>query len=724
MHILVTGGGGYLGTCLVAELLDQGHRVRIFDRFCFGDAPVAEWRDHPNCHIITGDIRRLGDCPDLLEGIEAIAHLAGLANDPSCDLNPEMAMDVNADSTRELVSQALRAGVRRFVFASTCGVYGQGVFDVLDEQSPTNPVSTYSRTKLEGEHAVLAMGTTTFEPVIARPGTLYGWSRRMRFDVAVNQMVATAARHRRIHVFGGGRQWRPFIHVRDAARAMALLLQAPAAQVAGQIFNIGDDAGNYRIADLAARIQAQFPQAQMEIAKDDDDIRTFRVRFGKIRDQLGFTCLHGLDEGIEELRSRMADPALDPFEERYFNVRRMKQLLARPAADGGEPVAPHFIDLAKPSLGDEEHTAVLNSLRSGWLGPGPHIRAFETAFGQTVESEQVVATCSCTAALHLCLVHLGLGPGDEVITSPLTWASTGNTILHMGARVVFADIDPRTLNLDSTALESVITERTKVIMPVHLAGQPCDLDPIYAIAAKHGIAVVEDAAHALGAAYKGVPIGRYGTFSCFSFYAIKNITTIEGGAIAVADAEAAQHLRLLAANGMTANAWDRYGRSAAPGVPQVVDPGFKYQMGNLSAAMGVEQLKKFPEFKAARRRLADMYRMVLPELDEIELPEVLPFVESSWHLLIVKLRLDRLKKSRDEVREMLRRENIGTGVHFYGLHLHPYYRDTLGTRSEALPHATAASEAIVSLPLYPRMTDKNVGDVVDALKKVLLHARK
>jgi dTDP-4-amino-4,6-dideoxygalactose transaminase len=367
---------------------------------------------------------------------------------------------------------------------------------------------------------------------------------------------------------------------------------------------------------------------------------------------------------------------------------------------------------------------VIEVLRSGWLTTGARVQTFERTFAEAVGAPYAVAVSSCTAALHLCLVQAGVGVGDEVITPPITWASTINTIVNLGARPVFVDVCPNTLNLDPQALEPAITERTKAIIPVHLAGHPCDLDAIYSVARRRGIAVIEDAAHALGAAYRGTPIGNYSDFTCFSFYPIKNITTIDGGAITLKNPDTAEALRTLASHGMIAIAWNRYGRSAVAAPPQVVRPGFKYAMNDVSAAIGLEQLKKFPSFLGSRRRLARMYRAALAGVDEIRLLDVTDNVEHAWHLLIIRLRLDRLLKTRDEIAYALRRENVGTGVHFYGLHLHPYYQEKLGTRPEDLPEATAASMDILSLPLHPLMTDRNVHDVVEALKKILVHARK
>jgi dTDP-4-amino-4,6-dideoxygalactose transaminase/nucleoside-diphosphate-sugar epimerase len=698
--------------------------VRLFDRFCFGRDKVDELAADPRCEVVTGDIRRLQENPHVLDDIDVVIHLASLSNDPSCDLDVEMATDVNVESTVELAKLALQKGVRRFVFASSCTVYGQGVFELLDEESPANPVSTFGQSKLAAEKALLRMRCEHFEPVVARIATMFGVSRRMRFDLAVNQMVATAMRQSRVVVRGGGNQWRPFVHVRDAARALVSMAEAPAQTVSGETFNTGADVYSTRIIDLARRVVKHFPGMQVDVARDDEDLRNFRVQFAKIREKLGFTCQWSIDEGIDELRKYLEETPIDPFVSQYFNAQRMKELMATPVDEGGEPVAARFIAFGRPNLGQEEETAVLNAFRSGWVTSGPQVHAFEQTLADMVVAPLAVGTVSCTAALHLCLVELGVKPGDEVITSPITWASTGNTILNMGAKIVFVDVDPKTLNMDPDALESAITERTKVIMPVHIGGHPCDMDRIQAIAAKHGIPVLEDAAHSLGAWYKGKAVGGMGNLSCFSFYATKNVTTIEGGAITLNDPERAAHLRLLATNGMAASAWERYGRSAVPSPQEVMTPGFKYAMGNVAAAIGMAQLKKYPQYLAARRRLAHLYSAVLGEIDEIILPEPDPDIEHAWHLYVIRFRLDRLKRTRDELAYDLRRENIGTGFHFYSLHLHQYYREALGMKPEDYPRAAQASREILSLPLYPQLSDKNLHEVVAALKKVLSRARR
>ncbi len=725
MRVLVTGGAGYVGCWLVPELVRRGHFVRVFDRMCFGDAPLASFPSGNRIEVVRGDIRRLGNHANLLDGIEGIIHLAGLANDPSCDLHPHLTYDVNVEGTRQLAERAAGAGVRRFVMSSSCSVYGRGAFEVLDEESPLNPVSAYAESKIQGEQILQELATKSFQPVISRAATVFGWSPRMRFDLAINLMTASAVRKGHVNVLGGGKQWRPFIHARDMARLFADFLEAPAEKVAGEVFNVGSDRINLQIQQLAELVAKCIPGTKLNLTHEDDDPRSYHVSFKKLHDRLGFDCEISAEDGVREVQRELtAHGDLDPFAEDFYNVRRMKRLLETPVDQGGEPAAPRFIPLAKPMFGDEEERAVIQAMRTGWVTSGPQIGEFERELAHTVKAKDVVTANSCTSAIHLCLAHLGIQPGDEVITSPLTWPSVGNVILSMGAKVVLADIDADTLNVTPDTIAARITKNTRAIIPVHMAGQACEIDGIYQLAAKHKIPVVEDAAHAIGARYKGKAIGSHGAMSCFSFYAIKNITTFEGGAIAVQDADTAARLRRLAHHGMSATAWDRYSVTAVPAPPEIIEPGYKYSLSNVSAAVGVEQLKRLPEFLARRRRLARLYLRVLSDVEEIRLPAVRDHDEHAWHLFIVRFRLDRLAKSRNEIAHALRQENIGVGFHFYGMHLHAYYRDVLGVKPEDLPEATAASNEVLSLPLYPGMSDQDVNEVAGAVKKVLRYARK
>ncbi len=376
-----------------------------------------------------------------------------------------------------------------------------------------------------------------------------------------------------------------------------------------------------------------------------------------------------------------------------------------------------FLPLSRPSIGDAEIEAVVACLRSGWITSGPRVAEFERLFADAVGARHAVAVSSATAGLHVAFLAAGIGADDEVITSPLTWASTGNMILAVGARPVFADVDPSTLTIDPAAVERAVTKRTRAIVPVHFAGQPVDLDPVRALAARHGLAVIEDAAHALGTTYRGRPIGGGSTAAVFSFHPIKAITTGEGGMVTTDDPDLADRLRLLRFHGITRDAWKRYGRHASPDY-EIVTLGYKYNLTDLQAALGIAQLARLEELVAARTRVAGWYAERLRALDAVTMLAPVSYpARHSWHLLVVRLGLDALGLRREDVIEGLLAANIGVGLHFKALHLHPLYREHAATA--ALPHATAASHAILSLPLFPAMTEDDVRDVVDALADVL-----
>ncbi|MGE3163781.1 MAG: DegT/DnrJ/EryC1/StrS family aminotransferase [Planctomycetota bacterium] len=390
----------------------------------------------------------------------------------------------------------------------------------------------------------------------------------------------------------------------------------------------------------------------------------------------------------------------------------------RPAVEGGVPVRADFLPFSRPSLGDAEEQEVLATLRSGWITTGPRTARFEELLRGATGARSVLAVNSCTAALHLSLVGLGVGPGDEVITTAVTWPSTANVVVHCGATPVFVDIEPETFNLDLSQVEAKITSATRAIVPVHMAGLPVDLDRVHAIAARHGLEVVEDAAHALGASAGGQPIGSRSRFVCFSFYPIKNITTGEGGALAMNREADEERLRVLALHGITRDAWKRYTNEGSPHW-DCVAPGFKYNMPDLCAALGIHQLARLQEFTERRRRLALRYRELLADIEEIILPASLEREGQAHHLFIIMVRPELLRIDRDGFVAALKAENIGTGIHFRGLFLHPYYRDRFGLRSADFPQATFTSDRIVSLPLYPAMSDADVVSVASAIRKLV-----
>jgi len=358
-------------------------------------------------------------------------------------------------------------------------------------------------------------------------------------------------------------------------------------------------------------------------------------------------------------------------------------------------------------------------LRSGWLTSGPRVREFEERFAGLVGVEHAVAVSSGTAALHLALLASGIGPGDEVITTPITWAATANMIVAVGAEPVFAEVDAATLMLDPDAVAAAVGPRTRAILPVHYAGQPVDLDAIRAVAARHGLLVIEDAAHALGTTYRGRPIGGGSTAAAFSFHPMKAITTGEGGMITTDDGALADRMRLLRFHGITRDAWNRYARHGHPGY-EVTALGFKYNLTDMQAALGVVQLERLESFVDARTRVAGWYRDALAGFSTLAMLDPVPYPSRhAWHLLVVRLRLERLGDTRDAIMHGLLECNVGVGLHFTALHEHAFYRARRAPSAPSLPNATRASAEILSLPLFPEMTRTDVDDVAAALQQTV-----
>ncbi|MDD2321828.1 MAG: DegT/DnrJ/EryC1/StrS family aminotransferase [Geobacteraceae bacterium] len=383
-----------------------------------------------------------------------------------------------------------------------------------------------------------------------------------------------------------------------------------------------------------------------------------------------------------------------------------------------------FLPFSIPTIEQEEINEVVDSLQSGWITTGPKVKKFEDEFKAYVDAPFAVPLNSATAGLHLALLAMGVGPGDEVITTPMTFAATVNVMIHVGAKPVLADIEPGTLNIDVQAIRSKITERTKAIVPVHFAGLPCDLDAIFAVADEFGLKVLEDAAHAVGTEYKGKRIGSFDTLSVFSFHPIKNITTGEGGMVCTRDEKLAEEISLLKFHGMSREAWKRYSAKGTPNY-DIVLPGFKYNMMDIQAALGIHQLRKLDRFIEKRTEIAELYNAAFAEVEEIVTPGAAPYAyRHAWHLYTPLVKIEQLTIDRDAFMAELKKENIGTGLHFKAVHHHPYYRENLPVPAGELPHADYVSDRILSLPLFPKMELADAQDVVAAVKNVFARTRK
>ncbi len=390
-----------------------------------------------------------------------------------------------------------------------------------------------------------------------------------------------------------------------------------------------------------------------------------------------------------------------------------------PAVEGGSPVREEFLVYGSPYMGEEEIREVVDTIRSGWLGLGPRTKKFEEGFAAYVGSKHAVGLNSCTAGLFLSLKVLGVTEGDEVVTSPMTFAATANVIEHCGAKPVFADIDRATLNVDPGKLEEAIGGRTKAVIPVHMAGRPCDMDAITDTAGRRGLKIINDAAHAIETRYKGRSIGSLGDLSAFSFYATKTLAIGEGGMLTTENDEWAQRVRVLRLHGISRDAWKRY-TSEAYSRYETVEPGYKLNMWDVQAAIGIHQLRRLEKNVVRRKELFDRYDRAFKDIEQIIVLDTEDDAETrhARSVYVILLKLEALKIDRDGFAAALKAENIGSGIHFTSLHTHSFYRNKYGLEPEALPEAYFVSERTLSLPLSAKLSDEDSDDVIEAVQKI------
>ena len=377
-----------------------------------------------------------------------------------------------------------------------------------------------------------------------------------------------------------------------------------------------------------------------------------------------------------------------------------------------------FLVFGSPIIEEPEIQEVVECLRSGWISTGPRVGKFQELFKAYIGTKYAFALNSCTAGLHLSMIAAGLKPGDEVITTPMTFAATANSVVHTGAKPVFADVDRATMNIDPKEIEKKITEKTRAIIPVHLCGRPCDMDPIMDLARRHKLLVIEDAAHAIEAVYKGKKIGAIGDIGVFSFYVTKNIVTGEGGMVTTSVDEYAEKIETYGLHGMSRGAWKRFSDEGYKHY-QIVFPGFKYNMMDIQAAMGIHQLGRINAYHNRRQEIWKRYDEAFKNLP-VETPvPAQADTKHALHLYTILVKLEDLTCGRDAIQQALHEEKIGTGIHYIALHTHPYYRDTYGYKNDDFPHALYISDRTISLPLSAKLTDQDVQDVIDALTRVL-----
>jgi dTDP-4-amino-4,6-dideoxygalactose transaminase len=377
-----------------------------------------------------------------------------------------------------------------------------------------------------------------------------------------------------------------------------------------------------------------------------------------------------------------------------------------------------FLIFGSPDIQEDEISEVVACMRSGWISTGQKVAQFEGLFKGYIGSKYALALNSCTAGLHLSMLVAGLKPGDEVITTPMTFAATANAILHTGAQPVFVDIEQCSMNINPELIAEKLSPKTKAILPVHLCGRPCNMDPIMEIARRNKLLVIEDAAHAIEAAYKGKKIGAIGEMTVFSFYVTKNLVTGEGGMVTTNNEDYAEKIQTYGLHGMSKGAWRRYSDEGFKHY-QIVYPGFKYNMLDIQAAMGIHQFKRLEAGLVRREAIWNRYDAAFKDLPLITPASPEPDTRHARHLYTILVKLEDLRADRDTIQQALFEENIGTGIHYISLHLHQYYRERYQFKPDDFPNARFVSERTISLPLSTKLTDEDVQDVIDAVKKVL-----
>lgn len=392
--------------------------------------------------------------------------------------------------------------------------------------------------------------------------------------------------------------------------------------------------------------------------------------------------------------------------------------MKKPAIEGGNPVRDQYLVFGKPKIGESEINEVCKVLKSGWIGTGPYVNKFEEKIKNYIGCKHAIAVNSCTAALHLSLLCNNIGKGDEIIVTPLTFAATVNVIEHVNAKPVFIDIENNSYNIDAEKIEAEITSKTKAIMPVHFGGLPCDMEPIYKIAKKRNLIVIEDAAHAIGSEYHSKKIGSSGNPTCFSFYPTKNITAIEGGIVCINNDDIAEKIKIYSNHGLSKNAWQRFSKEGAK-TYEVIYPGYKYNMPDVNAAIAIKQLEQIEKIIETRTKYANLYMNAFKDSELIELPPDKRDRKNVWHLFSILLKVEKLKITRNQFISALDKEGVGSGIHYSAIHQQPYYLKKYGHEKYNLKRAEYVSERTISIPLQSSMSEQDIFDVINAVEKLL-----
>jgi len=691
--VLVTGGTGSFGKKFTEIMLREYHprKLIIFSR---DELKQHEMRmggfNHPSLRYFIGDVR---DCDRLrraMNGVDLVVHAAALKQVPACEYNPFEAIKTNILGAKNVIDAAIDRGVRKVMALST--------------DKAVNPINLYGASKLCAEKLFVQGNSYSGEG-----GTLFSCVRYGNVVGSRGSVIPVFQQQRREGkiTITDERMTRFWITLEQG---VAFVIRCIGKMQGGGVFE--PKIPSMSMIDLA---EAVAPGCEMEFVGIRPGEKLHEVLVS--RDESRYTLDLG-DMFVIQPVHPWWQRHERPMAERGGLARddRGVTMASRLAVEGGSPVRQKYLPYGHQWIDEDDIAAVSQVLRSDWVTTGPGVDEFEARLAEYVGSEYAVVLSSGTAALHAAAFAAGIGPGDEVITTPLTFAASANCVLYQGGAPRFADVEADTLNIDPVEIERAITPRTKAIIPVDYTGQPCDLAEISEIARQHDLVVIEDAAHALGAEYRGQRVGSLSHMTVFSFHPVKLITTGEGGAVTTDDAELARRLRLFRNHGITSEARER--QEAGAWFYEMTALGFNYRLTDFQCALGMSQLDKLDRFLARRREIAREYDEAFADLAQVMTPAVRDDRLSAWHLYVIRLALERLRVGRGEVFAALRAENIGVNVHYIPVYWHPYYAQ-LGYERGLCPVAEDAYERLVTLPLFPAMSDADVADVIAAVHKVM-----
>ncbi|MBX9990682.1 bifunctional SDR family oxidoreductase/aminotransferase class I/II-fold pyridoxal phosphate-dependent enzyme [Phreatobacter oligotrophus] len=725
MKILLTGHAGYVGTVATGVLTEAGHEVIGLDTGYFVPCHTEGLEPVDPVRTIAKDVRDI--TAEDLAGFDAVVHLAALSNDPMGDLAPELTAAINRDATIALARIAKAAGVTRFVFASSCSIYGAGNPDLLlDESAPVNPLTAYASSKVESEAGLLALADDGFVPTFMRNATCYGLSPRLRTDLVLNNLVVSALSTGEVKLLSSGLSWRPLLHVRDLARAAAAILAADPATVRGEAFNIGQNSENHLVRDIATIVAEAVPGSRVTFAEGNTiDPRSYRVDFGKFAAAFpDFRFLHTAASGAKELVAALAGrtTADDLSGQRYVRLARLKSLMASEKLAGDLTwrtarettpltVKRERVPVAGPSITQREVDLTAEAARHAWFeNHAKYNQRFEAMVAEQTGRKHAISLAHCTSAIHLALAGLGIGPGDEVIVPECTWVATASPVVQIGATPVFVDIDPVSWCMSPASLAAAITPKTKAAIVVDLYGGMPDWARLETIARDAGIILIEDAAEAIGSRFRDKPAGAFGRASVFSFHGSKTVTTGEGGMLVTDDDALAERVNILRDQG-------RHPTSRALVTEEV---GFKYRMSAMQAAMGIAQMERLDDLIAMKRDIFRFYAEALDGTPGLTLNAEPPHVFNTYWMVTAVLdpKLGLLKQ---QVAAELGAEGIDTRPFFYPLSWQPAFRNqpSAAGASARNPNAYAISPTGINLPSGYNVTRDVAARVARSLKSIL-----